>query len=166
MRVPIRKPGKYTHQKSDIHITEKKLQEFKVELKKIKQVVQPKLIIEVKRLAELGDFSENTEYQIAKGRLRGLNARIDELEDAIKKAKLITFGAGSEIATIGSKVILELNGVKKEYLILGSAESDPTKGIISHTSPIGAALIGKKVGDIFSIEIANKKMEGKILKIS
>lgn len=165
MRVPIRKPGKYTNQKKDVFITVNKLQEFKDELKKIKNIARPHAMIEVKRLSELGDFSENAEYQIAKGKLRGLNARIDELEEAIKKAKLIKTGVGSGNVQIGSFVTIEQDGQIKKYLVLGSAESDPIKGIISHTSPLGSALIGKKEGDCFNIKIADKQIKCNVIKI-
>ncbi len=165
MRVPIRKPGKYTHQKSDLHITAKKLKEFKDELKKIKNIARPHAMLEVKRLSELGDFSENAEYQIAKGRLRRLNYRIDELEDAIKKAKIITTGGKSKTIIIGSFVTIEQDDQVKKYLVLGSAESDPLKGIISHTSPIGSALIGKRVGDIFSVKLASRDLKCRVINI-
>lgn len=165
MRVPIRKPGKYTHQKSDLHITASKLQTFKDELDKLKSIIRPRDILEVKRLSELGDFSENAEYQLAKARLRGINARILELEEAIKNAIIITSGGHSDRIQIGHRVTLEMAGQEHIYQILGSAESNPHQGIISHTSPIGSALIGKKVGDKFIIKIAEKEVGCKILII-
>jgi transcription elongation factor GreA len=165
MRVPIRKPGKYTHHKPNPHVTADKLQEFKDELHKLKRVVQPQAILEVTRLAELGDFSENTEYQIAKGRLRGINQRMQDLEEAVKSAILIMPGGHTDRIRLGHRVTIEMASKQKKYLLLGSAESDPDKGIISHTSPIGAALIGKKEGDTFSVKIAKKEVGCKVLKI-
>ncbi len=165
MRVPIRKPGQYTHSKPDRHITPSKLQEYKDELNKLERVIRPPAIAEVKRLADLGDFSENAEYQIAKGRLRGLNARILELEDAIKSVVVIKPGSSTGRIKIGSRVTVQMDGDQKTFQLLGSAESDPEKGIISHTSPIGAALMGKKEGNTFAIKIADKEVECTILKI-
>lgn len=165
MRVPIRKPGQYTHSKPDRHITEAKRFEFEKELDKLTRIVRPPTIAEVKRLAELGDFSENAEYQIAKGRLRGINARILELEKAIKSAIIIKSGGNRGSIRIGSRVTIEMDGEQKIFKLLGSEESDPQKGIISHTSPIGASLIGKQAGDTFMIKLANKEVECKILKI-
>jgi len=165
MRVPIRKSGQYTHSKPDRYITEKKLRECKDELEKLKYVVQQRAIVEVKRLAELGDFSENAEYQIAKGKLRGINARILELEQAVKNAVLISSGGNTDCIRIGHRVTIGMDSKQKTYLILGSMESTPGKGIISHTSPIGAALIGKKIGDTFTVKLAEKDVECEVLGI-
>ncbi|MBU0598454.1 GreA/GreB family elongation factor [Patescibacteria group bacterium] len=165
MRVPIRKSGQYTHAKPDRHITKGKLQEFKEELGRLKRIHQPRAISEVKRLAEMGDFSENAAYQIAKGRLRGINERMLQLEDAVKKAIVIKPGSHTDLIQIGHHVTIVIAGEQKKYLILGSTETDPEKGIISHTSPLGKSLIGKKVGDTFTIKLANKEVECKILHI-
>lgn len=165
MRVPIRKPGQYTHYQPDRHITASKLQAFKDELVRLKKTVRPHLASEVKRLAELGDFSENAEYQIAKGRLRGINDRIQELEDAVSKAVVITQDSGSGSIQIGSTVTLEMDGKRKTFTILGSAESDPAQGVISHTSPIGAALRGRRAGERFMITLANKEVQCRIIEV-
>ncbi|MCH7493046.1 GreA/GreB family elongation factor [Patescibacteria group bacterium] len=165
MRVPIRKPGKYTNRKPDRHITIRKSKEFKEELEKLQNKNLPQAISEVKRLAEMGDFSENAAYQMAKGRLRGINQRILDLEEAVKHAIVITSGGHTDRVRLGHRVTIEMAGQKKNYLLLGSTETNPEKGIISHTSPIGSALIGKKVGDAFTIKLAKKEIECKILKI-
>ena len=78
MRVPIRKGGEFTNIIPDPNLTRKKFNEFSVKLKSLK-LEQPKAILEVKRLAELGDFSENAAYQMAKGHLRSLNEKIFKL---------------------------------------------------------------------------------------
>ncbi|MFA5134507.1 MAG: GreA/GreB family elongation factor [Patescibacteria group bacterium] len=166
MRVPIRKPGQYTHAKPDRNVTAEKLQEFKQELRKLVRVVRPPAIAEVKRLADLGDFSENAEYQIAKGRLRGINARILELEGAIKSAIVIRLGSATGRIRIGSRVTVRMDGEQKTYRLLGSAESDPGKGVISHASPIGMALVGKKAGDMFTVTLANRQVQCTVLSVT
>ena len=165
MRVPIRKPGKYTHSKSDRHITKEKLREFERELEKLERVVRPELALEVQRLAELGDFSENAEYQIAKGKLRGINARIIELEKAITSVVIIVSPSSCDYVQLGSRVTMKIAGEQKKYQLLGSAESDPSNGIISQTSPMGVGMIGKKIGDTFAIKLGEKEVECRILKI-
>lgn len=164
MQVPIRKPGKYTHLKPDPHLTEEKFNELKNKLEKLKSI-RPRLAEEVKRLAELGDFSENAAYQIAKGKLRGVNQRILELEDHLKRAVIIKPKKNGCQVQLGCSVTLEYEGKTKTFTILGSSETDPTKGIISHNSPIGAALMGHKAGDIVKVETLNKEVEYKIIKI-
>ncbi len=165
MRIPIRKPGKYTHLKNDPCLTIAKINEFKAEFEKLKKNVQPKLADEVRRLAQLGDLSENAAYQIAKGKLRGINQRIINLENIIKKAIVIKTPKDNKIVQLGSLVALEISGVKNIYQILGSSEADPLKGIISHNSPIGAAIIGKNVGADIIIRLKNKNLKCKIIKI-
>ncbi len=166
MRVPIRKLGKYSNKKSDLYVTEEKARKYKEELDKLKKYSQPQTIVEVKRLAEMGDFSENAAYQMSKGRLRGINSRILKLETLINQAKVIKSNNQTDSVSIGHQVIIEMDGIQKEYKILGSAESDPSKGIISHTSPLGVVLIGKKIGEFFDIRIAGREVRCKILKIA
>ncbi|MFA6098322.1 MAG: GreA/GreB family elongation factor [Patescibacteria group bacterium] len=165
MQVPKRKPGKYTHHQIDPYLTREKLQSYKDELERLKIKKQPYAISEVKRLAEMGDFSENAAYQIAKGRLRGINERIDQLEEAVKRAVIIDTNDSSGSVRIGHRVTVAIGGEQKIFQILGSAESDPQQGIISFTSPIGAALIGKRIGEIFTVKLGNKEQRCEVLKI-
>jgi transcription elongation factor GreA len=164
MRVPIRKGDKYVHLKPDPYITEDKFNELKNKLEHLKNVTRLRLMKEVATLAEMGDLSENAAYQIAKGKLRGVNQAMIDIEDHLKKAILIKPGKFSEVR-LGTKVTIEINGKEKSYLILGSSEVDPLQHIISHNSPIGAALMNKRVGDVFKIRIGGKETVCKILKI-
>jgi transcription elongation factor GreA len=164
MQVPTRKPGKYTNQKSDPHITPEKFSELEKELEKMKNR-QPRLIAEVKQLASDGDFSENAAYQIAKGKLRGLNDRIIETEDILKRAVIIERGGNDGMIQLGSIVTVEINGKRKTYEILGSSETDPTRGVISHNSPLGAALIGRQAGETVKVKLAGREVVYKIIKV-
>src|SRR3990167_8023281 len=146
MRLPIRKPGKYARLKPDQYLTQAKYDELKAGLEKLK-IRRPRAAEEVKRLAEMGDFSENAAYQIAKGRLRGLNQKILEIEDHLRRAIIIKQDKNTAAVQLGTEVTIQALGKQKTYLILGSAETNPAKGIISHDSPVGAALMGRRVGD-------------------
>jgi transcription elongation factor GreA len=165
MRVPIRKPGKYTNLKTDPCITAEKYNELKNKLEKLKSFSQPNAIAEVKRLALDGDFSENAAYQIAKGRLRGINQRILETEDLLKRSVIINPVGNSGVIRLGNHVTVRFSGEEKTYLILGSTETNPTAGIISHNSPLGAALIGRKIGDKIKVQLTSKETEYIIVKI-
>ena len=165
MQLPYRKPGKYSHLKKDPHMTAGKFGELKEKLEKLKTVSRPPAALEVKRLGEMGDFSENAAYQMAKGRLRGINQRIDELEDQISHASIITPVKNTKTVQLGSTVTIEIDGKQKTYLILGSSESDPEKGIISDSSPLGMALIGRKSGDSVSFKQADRLVAVKVAKI-
>lgn len=164
MRVPIRKPGKYSHLKPDLHLTKAKLDEMKSQLAKLKIVIRPRAMKEVSRLAEMGDFSENAAYQIAKGRLRGANAKIDDLEERINKVVLINPTSTGRIE-IGCKVTVEANGKQRTFLILGTTEANPENNVISHTSPLGEALLGKAVGDTATIKLKEKQVVYKIVGV-
>lgn len=164
MQLPFRKPGKYTHLKPDQNLTEAKYDELKNKLERLK-FNRPSAANEVKRLAEFGDFSENAEYQIAKGRLRGINQGILEIEDHLKRAVIIKPNKNSGVVQLGSSVTIETAGQEKTYLILGSTEANPSRGVISSRSPIGSALMGKKIGDQIKIKLADRVAEYEIIKI-
>ncbi len=164
MRVPIRKGGKYSRNEQDPFLTLEKFNDLKLKLDQLKKKL-PKAIAEVKRLSEMGDFSENAAYGLAKGRLRGMNQAILDLERQIKQAQIIKTVRNSSRVQLGNKVTVEVNGKQKEYLILGSVEANPENNIISYNSPIGVALFGRQVGEIVEYLAAGKRVECKIIKI-
>src|SRR3989339_2239702 len=163
MQVPYRKPGKYSQMKSDPMLTAEKAKELEQKLDRLKNYSRPRAAEEVKRLAELGDFSENVEYQLAKGKLRGINQGILTIENQLKHAVIIDPQKQMDTVGIGHTVTIGNGKTEKSYLILGSSETDPQKGIISHMSPLGAAFLGHKIGD--SIQIPNNETVYKIIKI-
>ena len=165
MRVPYRKPGKFSQIKSDPLLTPEKFNELKNKLDKLIKFSRPKAAEEVKRLAELGDFSENVEYQLAKGRLRGINQSIMQLENQIQQAEIVEPPPQYETVQVGHKVTIEMNNKQKTYQILGSVETNPEQGIISYNSPIGSALMGHKVEDNVKIKLLDREVECKIIKI-
>lgn len=145
-------------------MTEDKLVELKNKLAKLK-TSQPQASAEVARLAELGDFSENAEYQMAKGKLRGILGNIIRIDNQINQAEIIPMSKNSDTVQLGHMVTVEVSGQKKRYQILGSSETNPEKGIISHNSPIGAALLDRKVGEEVVIKLANKEVVYTIIAI-
>lgn len=164
MQVPIRKKETYIKPKPDPYLTEGKFSELKNKLERMK-ATHPKLSSEVKRLAEMGDFSENAGYQDAKGRLRGLNQRILELEAHLKTSIIFKPSAQIDFVCLGSKITVTNSEQKKIYTIVGSTETDPARGFISHHSPIGSALMGHKVDDIINFTINDQAKILKIIKI-
>jgi transcription elongation GreA/GreB family factor len=165
MRIPKRKGEKNELLCGDPYLTPAKAELLKNELNHLIKVVRPKLAQEVQEHAKLGDFSENAAYQIAKGKLRGLNHRILLLEETLKQAIIIKKMTGNVKICLGSRVTVETNGVQKVYHILGSQETDPSQGVISHLSPIGSALLGHKKGDRIKLMINNQPKTFKIISI-
>ena len=165
MRTLNRRSENASQKPFDPFLSSAKFLELKDKLKRLKDFNRPKLSQEVSRLAELGDFSENVEYQLAKGKLRRINKEILILENQLKQAEIIKIPKQFNTVQIGHKVTIEVGGKKKIYQIFGSFEADPEKGIISYNSPIGRALLGCKVGDIIKIKPVDREMEYKIVKI-
>ncbi|NQT50374.1 GreA/GreB family elongation factor [Candidatus Kuenenbacteria bacterium] len=163
MRVPKRRYDT-VRKKPDPVITSDKYLELKNKLGKLKSA-QPTAISEVKRLAEMGDFSDNAAYQMAKGKLRGINRGIEETEDQLNRAEVINPAKDISNVSVGHTVTIEINGQEKTYKILGSVETNPALNIISRHSPLGSALLGKKVSDIFDLKLGNKDTKCKIIKI-
>lgn len=165
MRVPYRKPGIFSQIKNDPFITQGKFNELKKDLERLKSI-HPQAAADVSRLAELGDFSENAAYQFAKGRLRGINNAILRLEKQLQFATIIKPQKQTSKITLGSTVTIEKGDTSKTYQILGSSETNPQHGIISHNSPLGAALMGHSVGDVVRVKLVQEEVEYKIIKIT
>ena len=166
MQIPKRKSEQNIKRKTfDPFITQTKYDQIKAEVDKMKNTIRPKLASEVKRLAELGDFSENAEYQSAKGKLRGLNNRILEFEEQLKHCEIIKTNNNNQVVELGNFVTVESAGKQSTYQILGSAETNPDTGIISRNSPLGSALLGKKICDQVEIILRDKTTNFKIISI-
>ncbi|MBL7058405.1 GreA/GreB family elongation factor [Patescibacteria group bacterium] len=165
MQTPQRKLGKFSHLKPDPFITRAKYIELENKLKKLKNS-QPYARSEVRRLAEMGDFSENHAYQMAKGRLRGINQQILDIEDHLKRSEIINEGNKTNVVLLGSVITIEVNGKQKNLQLLGSSETNPKAGVISHNSLVGAALLGRKVGEVVKIKLPVKEVEYKIIKVA
>ena len=164
MQLPYRKPGKYSQVPTDTLMTEGKFQDLKKKLEKLK-ASQPQAAKDVARLAEMGDFSENVEYQLAKGRLRSLNERILRLEYELEHAQIIEPSKQKNIVELGHTVTLYNAQGQKTFQILGSSETNPSKGVISHSSPIGSALLGHRLGEKIKIKIGPKEVVYEIVNI-
>lgn len=164
MQIPKRKPAQFSSVQTDPLLTQAAFDALVKKLARLKSD-RPHLANEVHRLAQNGDFSENAEYQMAKGRLRGMNDQIDRLEFQINRAVLIE-AAPSDRVAVGHRVTLHLeNNGEKKYTILGSHETNPTAGIISHESPLGRQLLGRKIGEKISLTRAGSSVVATITKI-
>ena len=118
---------------------------------------------------EFGDLSENSEYDAAKEEQAQIEAEIREMEDILLTCQIINKQEGtSDTVQIGSTVELYDEEFDEElkYKILGSTESDPSKGVISNISPVGSALLGKKKGDTIKVKTDGGEIAYKILSIN
>lgn len=112
-----------------------------------------------------GDLSENSEYAAAKQDLAFIDGRISELEKVINEAQVISGHSRSKV-DVGCKVTLHINGKKEEFTIVGEWEANPSEKKISNSSPLGKALLGKKVGEKVEVEAPAGKILYKIINIA
>ena len=125
----------------------------------------------VRRIAEArshGDLSENAEYDAARNEQAANELAIEELDFQIKNAKVIEESGDNSAVHFGSVVTVHDVDFDEdvEYTIMGTTEADPMKNIISNESPVGAALMGRKVGDVVTIQAPNGEYKLKIKKIN
>jgi transcription elongation factor GreA len=144
----------------------KKLQE---ELHRLKTVERPQVIKLIEQARAFGDLSENAEYESAKDRQGFIEARIKELESKLARAEVIDPSTlpNKDRVMFGVRVTLEEvdSGNVVTYQLVGPDESEPEKGLISVTSPIGRALLGKRVDDEVRVQTPGGIREFVILKI-
>lgn len=153
----------------DIFLTPEGLVEAKKELEKLKTVDRIEVAKMIGEAKSYGDLSENSEYDAAKTKEAQLEIKILELEDRIKRAKIISReDLNTSIVNVGSKVTLYDEEFDEDvtYTLLGATDSDPLNGIISNCSPLGKAILGKKVGTEVEVDTPSGKMKYKIKKIS
>lgn len=120
----------------------------------------------IKTAREQGDLSENSEYQAARQDQERTEARISEVEHILRNTELIKEPKGDSKVRLGSHVTLNGAGKKKEFQVVGTVEADPLEGKISDESPLGKAVLGKKVGEEVEIVTPAETATYKIVEIS
>ncbi len=147
-------------------LTKQGLQKVKEELKYLKIEKIPELAKKIADAKELGDLSENAEYQDAKDEQGMVAKKIMELEEILRN---VTVYDKDNINTteveIGNKVVVETGSGTIEFEIVGTNEVNPVKGKISNESPLGQQMIGKKKGDEIEISVPKGRVKYKILDI-
>lgn len=137
--------------KKQYHLTKEGLDELKNELAEL-IARRTEIAQEIASARSQGDLSENAEYHEAKEEQSRNEARIEEIENILASAEVIATPKDDNKVRLGSKVKLVGDGTTKEFQIVGTVEADPLNGKISDESPIGQALIGKKVGEEVEIK--------------
>ena len=136
------------------------------ELEDLKGPRREELSKRLRSAIQMGDLSENADYHKAKEDQGFLEGRIQELEAILRNSIIIEKTVSKGLVTIGSTITIQESDFEPEtYHLVGAAEADPQHGKISHESPIGRALMDKKVGDIAEAETPGGKIKFKILRI-
>ena len=150
-------------------LTDKGLKKLEEELQELRVVKRKEVAQKIKEAREQGDLSENAEYDAAKDEQKDIEARIEELEAILKNVEVVySDEVDKETVNVGCIVtVKELsNGNVQEFKLVGSTEVDVLNNKISNESPVGAALIGAKAGEIVTVEAPNGSFQFEILEIN
>jgi len=145
------------------------LKALEEELEILKVVKRKEVAEKIKEAREQGDLSENAEYDAAKDEQRDIQARIDELEGILKNAEVIVEDeVDFDKINVGCKVRVfdESFGEEIDFKIVGSTEANSLEGKISNESPVGQALLGKKIGESVAVDTQAGLMQYRVLEIS
>ena len=151
------------------YVTKEGLKKLQDELDNLQNVERPKISKAIGEAIEKGDISENAEYDAAKDEQRDIEARIEELEGILKNAEVVVEDeVDFDKINVGCTVkVFDITfDEEMEFKIVGSTEANSLVGKISNESPVGQALIGKKVGDTVSVETQAGEIKYKVLEIS
>ena len=150
-------------------LTSEGLEKLEKELEYLKTVKRQEVAAEIKVALGYGDLSENSEYDEAKNKQAQMEIRIVEIEAMLKNAKVIDEAEiSTDTVSLGCTVTVYDVEFDEEihYNIVGSTEADPSNGKISDESPVGTALLGKKVGDIVEVPAPAGSIELKVIEIN
>lgn len=146
-------------------LTEKGVEELEKELASL--ISERSAIAERIKLArEFGDLSENAEYSAARQEQERAESRIAEIDHILKNVAIIKSPSGKNKVELGNTVKLTGAKAEKTFTVVGSVEADPLNGLISDESPIGKALLGKKLGDDVEIQLPSETVQYTIAQIS
>jgi len=148
-------------------LTKEKYDELVEELHNLKTVRRTEIAEGLEYARSLGDLSENAEYQDARELQAATEERIRKLEELVKRAKISTENKKKDIVGYGSTVTIKKEGGESHaYTIVGSEEADMRVHKLSHVSPLGNALMGKKKGDVFTFETPAGKQTYTVEKVA
>ncbi|HQU07954.1 MAG: transcription elongation factor GreA [Parcubacteria group bacterium 21-54-25] len=152
----------------DTVVSQEKFDEIVNELEHLKTVRRTEIAKNLEYARSLGDLSENAEYQEARELQAATEDRIHHLETLVKSATIMPDNKKKNTIGFGSLVCIRRAGdeATHEYTIVGSEEADMREHKLSHLSPLGAALMGKKKGDVFTFETPNGKQTYSIEKVA
>lgn len=154
-------------QKREFLLTSEGFLELETELNNLKNEDRPRIIEAIKEARAQGDLSENADYDAARDEQAKIEARIQELEYMLEHAKIIEKVSGDTVS-VGTTVTVKYvdDDEEEEYSIVGSMEADPFENKISNESPIGKAIMDRRVGEVISVESPNGSYDIKIVKIA
>ena len=153
--------------KEEIYLTKEGHEKLKEEYRQLTEEKRSKVAARIKEARELGDISENAEYDAAREEQAFVEGRIVELRTLLAHAKIVEDKKRADgYVKVGSKVRVHIDGEETEFELVGAEEADPLKNKVSHESPLGKALIGRRIGEKVEVEAPVGKIFYKILSVS
>ncbi|MCS7173296.1 MAG: transcription elongation factor GreA [Armatimonadetes bacterium] len=151
----------------EIFLTPVGFRKLEEELEYLRTVRRREVAERIRQAKEFGDLSENSEYEDAKNEQAFVEGRIRELEALLRNARVIAENGSNGTVEIGSRVRLrELGtGEEFEFQIVGSAEADPMQNRISHKSPVGQAVLGRRPGEVVEVQTPGGRAVYEIIQI-
>ena len=152
-----------------VYMTEEGLQKIKEELEYLKTERREEISDKLEKAIAQGDLKENADYHAAKEEQAFVEGRIRDLEDSMRRVKIIEDAGPSDVVRVGSTVTVCEVGYEDEeetYYIVGAHEADPANGRISNESPIGSALLGAKKGAVVSAMTPGGQIQFQVKSIS
>ena len=149
-------------------VTPEGLEKLQDELKHLTETRRREVADRIRQAREFGDLSENSEYDDAKNEQGLLERRISELQRRIRNAKVVDPAeTDANFVDVGTKVTLKAAGEEKErtFQIVGANESDPSTGKLSHASPVGKAVLNRRVGETVTVSTPRGATEYEIVNV-
>jgi len=151
--------------KKEFQMTKDGISKLEKELEVLNEL-KPKIVDRLKQARSQGDLSENADYDTSRGELERTEVRVKEIEHILQNAEIIVAPRSNGAVKLGSTVALKSDKLKAAFKIVGSVEANPGEGKVSDESPIGVALLGKKVGEDVEIQLPSGLTVYKVQSIS
>lgn len=150
----------------EILLTPDGAKKLKQELDHLTTVKRVELAARLRDAIRMGDLSENADYIAAKEEQAFLEGKIQEIQETLRRATIVTETNGNDSVSIGNRVtVVEAGADPETFILVGAKEANPREGKISHESPIGRALMGRRVGDRAEAETPGGPIVFRVLKI-
>jgi transcription elongation factor GreA len=148
-----------------VYVSADGLKKLEEELEHLRTARRKEIAERIHAAMEFGDYSENSELEDAKNEQAFVEGRIMTLEQMIKNAVVIDQNGHHDKVELGSHIVVEVDGERENYMVVGSAEANPAEGRISNESPVGRALLGHRAGEMIRAVVPNGVIEMKIVQV-
>ncbi|MEJ2013684.1 MAG: transcription elongation factor GreA [Anaerolineales bacterium] len=149
-----------------VYLTAEGMKKLEEELEHLRNVRRQEVAVRLREAMEDGELIDNAEYEAAKNEQAFVEGRILELDRMLSQAKIIEHKGKADQVEIGATVVIKEGNRKPEtYTIVGAAEANPKQGLISNESPLGQALLGKKIDDLVEVKAPDGTLKFRIVKI-